>query len=149
MDNENKAEDYFRSLKAGLNDFSQRVTQAVDDMFRGDMEGSEFRVPTDIYETESQMIVEFELPGMTKADVKIQVVEDILQIKGNKKREGSEARTYRLRERKFGEFIRSVPLPEYVELSNIKANFEKGLLQVKFPLKREIREEQGTSIDIE
>lgn len=143
-----KPEDYFRSFQKGLSDFGQKVNDMVDGLWDNDFFQGDLRVPTDIFENDDFFIVEVEIPGATKKDVSVQIVDDHLSIKGKKAPKDREDTFEHQQERRFGEFIQTIPLPAYIELDSIKAKYEEGLLRVKFK-KNPIAEEDKQNIDIE
>lgn len=145
MSNERQQDDYLRSIRDGLNTFGQRVNRMVDDLFSGEASLGEINVTADMYETDTHFVVELELPGLTKDFVSIQVIERTLSIKGVKTKMIQD-RTYRYEGRQYGEFLKTFDIPEYVELKNIKASFDLGVLKVRFPL---ILEEMEDATDIQ
>ena len=146
---ENKTpEDYFRSFQKGLSDIGQKMNQMVDGLWSSDFFQGDLRVPTDIFETDDLFVVEVEIPGASKKEVSVQIVDDHLSIKGKKvPKDRTEAFDHQS-ERRFGEFLQSIPLPSYVQMDSIKAKYEDGLLRVQFK-KNPITEEDQQSIDIE
>ncbi len=133
MSNERHQDDYLKDIREGLNVFGQKVNRMMGDLFSSEANLSELKVLSDIYETDTQYVVELELPGLTKEFVSIQVIERTLSIKGVKTK-SIQDRTYRYEGRQYGEFLKSFEIPEYVELKNIKASFDSGVLRVRFPL---------------
>lgn len=92
----------------------------------------------DAYETENDLIIEAELPGLKKEDVKITIEDGVLTIKGERKfNREDKKKDYRIVERIEGRFERSFTLPEYVDLEKIKAKFEDGVLKIEIPKKEE------------
>ena len=100
----------------------------------------------DIYETEDAITLVAELPGMSQEDVEIQVRENTLTLKGERRMEKhgkpgkpekpekpEKEETYHRLERAYGVFSRSFTLPGSVENNNITATFNKGLLEIKMP----------------
>ncbi|KAK7677181.1 hypothetical protein QCA50_019890 [Cerrena zonata] len=76
----------------------------------------------------------FELPGLKKEDVNIEVVNGVLTVSGESKQESSrEESGYSVRERSFGKFSRSLQLPKGVKDTDVKASLEHGILTVIFP----------------
>jgi HSP20 family protein len=151
MNNENKAEDIFRNLKEGLGEFGQKVNKMVDDLFTGDIgaEAGEVRIRVDIYETKDQLVFELELPGVSKEAVNVHIHDGMLSIKGEKKPTvDAEKVSYISRERRNGSFLRNFALPDHVELGQIKAKFEFGLLTIRLPIIREEEPEEDSSTDI-
>jgi HSP20 family protein len=80
--------------------------------------------------------LEFDLPGLSKKDVEIDIDNNILVIKGNKEleKEHKDSRYY-TRERFYGAFQRSFSLPTGIKESEIDASFKDGVLTVKIPKK--------------
>lgn len=91
-------------------------------------------VAVDVYETEEEVVVKSDLPGIKPEDVDISVQENTLTIKGEFESEKEEEReNVHLRERRYGAFQRSVSLPAMVEAENAEASFEKGVLKITLP----------------
>jgi HSP20 family protein len=89
-------------------------------------------VPTmDVAETDKEIEITAELPGLEEKDVQINVADSVLTIRGEKKAEKEEKdKNYRLVERNYGSFERSLELPKGVNLDAIKASIDKGVLKV-------------------
>lgn len=88
----------------------------------------------DVSETDKVVTVTAELPGLEEKDVSIELDEDYLVIKGEKKTEGDkEDEHLRRSERSYGSFQRVVALPAKVDGSKSKAKFKNGLLSVTLP----------------
>jgi HSP20 family protein len=95
-----------------------------------------------VEETENELILTAELPGMKPEDVDVQLENNILTIRGQRReerREEDEGRRYHLWERSFGSFERSFTLPRTVKGDDISAEFEDGLLHVRMPKAPEAR----------
>ncbi len=92
-------------------------------------------MPTmDVAETEKEIEITAELPGLEEKDVQINVADNVLTIKGEKKAEKEEKeKDYRLIERSYGSFERSLELPAGVNADAIKADIDKGVLKVVIP----------------
>ncbi len=102
----------------------------------------------ELSETEDDVILTAELPGMDKNDVNVEMDENALVISGEKKEEHEEnKRNWHLREQSFGSFRREIPLPAAVEAGKAKASFKKGVLKVTIPKKEEAKKQRKT-IDI-
>jgi HSP20 family protein len=86
--------------------------------------------------TETDTAIEFtaELPGLEEKDVEINFVDDILTIRGEKKSDKEQSdKNYRLVERNYGSFSRSVELPAGIDPASIQASLSKGVLTVTVP----------------
>jgi HSP20 family protein len=88
----------------------------------------------DIYETESEIVVKAEIPGVKKEDVKLSLQDNVLTLSGERKfEEETKKENYVRVERGYGSFTRSFTLPTYVDAKKISAEFKDGLLEVKLP----------------
>lgn len=89
----------------------------------------------EVFERDNNLVVSAELPGMNKDDVRVEVTDEGLAIRGERKREHEEKRQgYYRSERSYGRFYRMIPLPEGVDAEKAKAQFKDGVLQVEIPL---------------
>ena len=88
----------------------------------------------DVTETEKGYKVVAELPGMDENNIEVKITNGMLTIKGEKQEEKEEEKQdYYLRERSFGSFERTFPVPDGVELDKVDASFKKGVLTVTLP----------------
>ena len=88
----------------------------------------------DICETEDTIVLTAELPGMKKDDVSVEVKDNTLTIKGERKFEReSEEKNYTRVERSYGTFQRVFTLPHLIRQDNIKARYENGILEITLP----------------
>jgi HSP20 family protein len=88
----------------------------------------------DVRDTKEGLEISIELPGIAKDDVKISVDDDILTISGEKKsQKETKEEGYRLSERTYGSFSRSISLPSSVDADKIKASMENGVLTLVAP----------------
>jgi HSP20 family protein len=101
-----------------------------------------------VSETEKEIAVDAELPGLESKDVDVSLEGDILVITGEKKFEGEEKKdNYHRIESSYGKFTRSIQLPAKVTGSDIKARFEKGVLHVTLPKAEPSKPAQKIKID--
>ncbi|SOE87237.1 HSP20 family protein [Burkholderia sp. YR290] len=100
----------------------------------GDFSASEFQPRIDVTDEGAALRIVAELPGMTRDDVELEVVEDMLIISGDKRFESTseEQGCYRV-ERSFGHFQRAVPLPAGIDLDRAEARFDNGVLTLRVP----------------
>jgi len=88
----------------------------------------------DVSETENEIILKAELPGLENKDIDISLERDILVVTGEKKCETEKSgEQYHLVERTYGSFRRSYHLPVEVEADKIDATFKDGILKVVLP----------------
>jgi HSP20 family protein len=88
----------------------------------------------DIYENNDAYVLKAELPGFTKDDVQIELHNDRLIIRGERKQE-TEAKEeqYHRRERAYGRFERAFVLPTMIDADKVTANFKNGILELRLP----------------
>lgn len=89
---------------------------------------------TDVVETDKEIEITAELPGLEEKDVQINLSDNVLTIRGEKKAEKEEKdKNYRLIERSYGAFARTLELPAGVDAGAIKATIANGVLKVTVP----------------
>lgn len=126
-------------------DLMRRMNEEMNRVFGGlTHERAVWAPSVEVREQDNNLIVSADLPGLNKDDVKIEVTEDALILRGERKREQEEKRQgfYRS-EVSYGEFYRAIPLPEGAQPDQAKAQFSNGVLQVTIPItesKRKPRE---------
>lgn len=95
---------------------------------------------TDVSETEDAYVLEAELPGMRKEDIKVEMKESLLLISGEKRAEEREkTKGYHRIERSYGVFNRAFRLPTSVDESHITARYENGVLRLTVPKREEAK----------
>ena len=106
------------------------------------MSGS-FVPPVDIYEDEHNLVLKLEIPGVSEADLDIQVENNTLTVKGERKfeKEEKEENFHRV-ERRYGSFLRTFRLPNTVDTESVEANYEKGVLRINLAKKAEAKPKQ-------
>ena len=88
----------------------------------------------DVSETETEVLVTAELPGMKQQDVKVDIHNNVLTISGEKKREEEiKGQGFHAKERQYGSFHRSFRLPAEVEAGKAHAKYRDGVLKVALP----------------
>ena len=96
----------------------------------------EFMPKVDLKETDKEMHVSADLPGMTEHDIDLSLQDNVLTIKGEKKVEDSKKdHNYHYAERSYGSFQRAITLPVTAEPDKIEATFKNGVLEVVIPKK--------------
>jgi HSP20 family protein len=97
----------------------------------------------EMYEKDNNYIVRMELPGIKPEDVDISVSGETLTVKGQRTPpEDIKDEAYQLCETCYGEFSRSIILPESVDADKIEANFENGILNLRIPKAEEAKPKQ-------
>jgi len=117
----------------------REVERLFDDFTRGlpsmaATGGQELMPAMDVTETDTDIELTAELPGLEEKDVQINLADNVLTIRGEKKSERDEkTKDYRLVERSYGSFYRTLELPSGVDPEKIKASIAKGVLKVVVP----------------
>lgn len=90
--------------------------------------------PVDLYEGKDELVAKVELPGIARDDIQINITDNRLTIKGEKKKETEvKEEDYHRSERYFGSFIRSIELPGDVQAEKTRASFSNGVLEIHLP----------------
>jgi len=109
----------------------------------------EFNPVIDIKECDDQYSIVAELPGVDQEDVTLSVKNNTLYITGIKREDHiKEEEGYYHRESKSGSFTRAIPLPTQIEVNDVKAQYEKGRLEISLP-KAEVVKSQSIEIPIQ
>lgn len=105
----------------------------------------------DVVDTDKEIMVSAELPGMDEKDIEVSLMGESLTITGEKKEEKEEkGKDYYRSERSYGSFSRTIPLPADIDAEKVAASFKKGVLTIKLPkTKRAIEEQRKISIKAE
>jgi len=133
---------------------SIRRNDFVDDFFGsvfgdnfgfGDNFPSEARMNTDVQEFDDKYVMDLELPGFEKEDIKADLNNGYLTIKAehssDKNEEDKDGKFIR-RERYFGSYKRSFYVGDGVSQNDIKASFDKGILKLDIPKKEAVKQER-------
>ena len=133
----------------GLGGFRQEMAQTFDriwrDLDRGDPWSALSHLPEsfgapgdwpaiDMAEDDNAVTLRVDVPGMDASDIDVEVSGNVLTLRGQRTDEWSHDRkgVYH-RERRSGSFVRTVPLPEYVEADRIEARYDRGTLTLTAP----------------
>lgn len=97
-------------------------------------------MPLDVVENEDGFVVKASIPGINPDDLEITFTDHTLHLRGEVKAdENIEAARYRIRERRFGRFERSIYLPTEVNADQIEASYEAGVLTLNLPKAEEVK----------
>ncbi len=141
-------------MKRSIWDEMRRMQENMDSLFRNffsaepfdtelleDKSGKDlatnYRAPaSDIYETDTAVVAEIDIPGVDKKDIKVNVTDDSIEVKAEKKhetkQEDKKKGMFRL-ERSYSGFYRNFSLPADVDADKAEAEFKNGVLKVKVP----------------
>jgi HSP20 family protein len=122
-------------------------SEGFEDTFHKMLSGAEtefgYAPAVDVQETKEAYIVEADIPGIKKEDIKIEVLEDTITIQGSRNEENEEKRdNYHRIERSFGSFKRSFRIPGGFQHDEVKATFTDGVLRLNLPKQEELKAKQ-------
>ncbi len=105
--------------------------------------GGQWAPAVDIYDSQDNILVKAELPGLSRDEIEVSVQDNNLVIKGEKKKEQEiKEENYLKTERFFGSFFRTVPLPAEVDSGKVEARYQDGILSLTLPKKAEAKPKQ-------
>ncbi len=125
--------------------FPNRMGMLDEPMFRSAEEWplKAWVPPCDIFETDKELVMKFELPEVKKEDVEVNLEQNVLTLRGERKfEEKTDRENYHRVERHYGEFMRSFNVPLYVDATKINAEFRDGVLTITLPKNEEARPKQ-------
>jgi HSP20 family protein len=127
---------YRTSLSAPVFGLRREIDRLFEDTFsRGDGVNN-WSPAVDVSETDKEVKLELELPGINPEDVEITADNNVLTVRGEKhgeRKEGAEDSRYHLVERSYGSFTRSFQLPQGLDDSKIQAECNNGILSIRIP----------------
>jgi len=136
-----------RSLRREMNRFFDDFSRDFGLSVWGGESGA-FAPDIDVEEDDDAIRVDVELPGVDEKDVDVSLRDDQLVVRGEKREERTEkTRGERWTERRFGAFVRAIPLPCEVDRERVEASFRRGVLHVDLPKTAEARRE-GRRIEV-
>jgi HSP20 family protein len=102
-----------------------------------------FVPPVDVYEDEHKIVLKLEVPGLKQEDLDIQIENNTLTVKGERKfeKEEKEENFHRI-ERRYGSFFRSFTVPNTVNPEAVKANYDAGVLRIELEKRAEAKPKQ-------
>jgi HSP20 family protein len=103
--------------------------------------GSRIWMPVvDIYESNDDLVLNFELPGVREKDISLSITGDVLTVKGERQfNQQLNDNNYVHMERAYGRFERSIRLPMAVQAGRVRATYRDGMLEVNLPKAQEVR----------
>jgi HSP20 family protein len=134
--------DPFRNLST----LQDQVNRLFETSYRGRNDNSALTTwapAVDIYETENELVLKADLPDVNEQDLDIQIENNMLTIRGERKFDHEVKEDNYLRiERTYGAFSRSFSLPNTVNPEAIKAEYKNGVLRVELPKRAESKPRQ-------
>ena len=127
---------YRTSLSAPVFGLRREIDRLFEDTF-GRGEGvSNWSPAVDVRETDQELALELELPGIKPDEVELTAENGVLTVRGEKtseRKEGDENSRYHVVERSYGNFTRSFQLPQGIDESKIEADYNNGILTIHIP----------------
>ena len=97
----------------------------------------------DIFETEGEIVVKAEVPGMDRKDIALHLENNVLSLRGERKFEKeTKDENYHRIERSYGNFSRSFSIPAIVDEEKIRADYKDGVLKIILPKKEQAKPKQ-------
>lgn len=129
-----------RTLTNPFYAFRQEMDKLMENFFGGfdlrpfGRKPEVFTPRIDVIDTDKEIRVSAELPGLDEKDIDVSLTKESLTIKGEKKEEKEEkGKDYYRSERSYGSFTRTIPLTLQVDAEKVTASFKKGVLTVTLP----------------
>ena len=127
--------------------FQRDIDRMFEDLWHGfdlpvrfERERSVMAPRLDMHETDTEIVITAELPGMVEEDVEVVLGDNVLTIKGEKKAEHEKKeKGYAYSERSYGSFERRIPIETEIVSDKVDAAFKNGVLTVTLPKKPEAR----------
>ncbi|MBM3311775.1 MAG: Hsp20/alpha crystallin family protein [Candidatus Aminicenantes bacterium] len=123
----------------------ERMNRMFEDVFSRrtddkELTPSSWAPAVDIYETENELVLSAEIPGLNEKDVEIKVEDNTLTLKGERRfeKETKEENYHRI-ERSYGSFYRAFTLPNSIDPEKIQAEHENGVLRISMPKRQELK----------
>ena len=106
--------------------------------FDGGREGLACAPAAEMDETDSEILLKLEVPGLEAKDLKVEVTEDLVSIAGERKSETKTEEKGMMRsEFYYGQFERRIPLPTHVQNDKVEAEYKNGILTLTLPKSEE------------
>lgn len=117
-----------------FNAFQDDMSRMLENFWDTNSPGAGWNPDIDIVETDNEIIVKAEIPGVDPKEIDISIMNDTLTIKGEKKVEKEEqGKTYHRIERSYGSFTRTINLPSQVVKDKVEAKEHQGILEITLP----------------
>jgi HSP20 family protein len=128
-----------------MQDRMNRMFEDAGRGWRGDEPSSTttWSPAVDIYETDTDITVNAELPGVDRKDIGLNLEKNVLTLKGERRFEKeTKQENYHRVERAYGGFSRSFSIPAIVDEEKIRAEYKDGILKISLPKKEQVKPKQ-------
>ena len=132
----------YRSPWQELDQLGSRLGRIFADQTAVPENGASWLPAVNVEETGDELVLTAEVPGMSAEDIDIELENNVLTIRGEKKyarEENEEEKRHHLWERRYGSFQRSFTLPRTVRGETIAAEYQNGILTVRMPKSAEAK----------
>jgi HSP20 family protein len=143
--------DFFRMTPFSL---MRRMTEEMDRVLGefglsgGDGGKGVWSPAIEVSEHDGNYVVRAELPGVNPGDVKLEITNDAVILQGERKIEHEETKSgLHLTERLYGNFYRSIPLPEGANIDQARAKFDNGVLELTVPVQEQRSKRREVQIE--
>ncbi|MBI2485698.1 MAG: Hsp20/alpha crystallin family protein [Deltaproteobacteria bacterium] len=133
----------FGTLQDRINKMFDQTVRTLYPETEEELERGAWSPAVDIHENNDSFVVKADLPAVNKDDIQIDLKDNTLTLKGEKKFENKVSKDNYIRvERSYGTFVRSFTLPQNVDAEKIKATYKDGVLELTLPKKEEAKPKQ-------
>lgn len=113
----------------GFGGFMSPVSRGFDEML------GNFSPQTDVFRRGGEIVVQTDLPGMTKDDISIEIQDEQIVIRGERRSDSErDEEGFYQSERSYGSFYRAIPLLDGIDTDQANATFENGVLEITMPV---------------
>lgn len=124
--------------------FEDRMERMFSEFFRknwpSDLPSTTWAPAVDVVDSDEGIMVKAELPGIKKEDIQLEIMDNTLHLKGERKQEKEEkGNNYYINEINCGSFHRAFTLPAAVDMEKVKAEYKDGVLEIVLPKKEEAK----------
>jgi HSP20 family protein len=139
----------YNPLRSDLEDFPNlRVFQDTVSRLFSEPASRPWTPAVDIFETDNDLVLKADLPDIDSKAIEIQIENDTLTLKGERKFEQEkDGKGYHRLERSYGSFVRAFSLPETVDPENVKADYKAGVLTITLA-KKAVAKPRSIKIDV-
>lgn len=140
-----------------LNALQEQFNQLVEDAYGKqpatgfgryrDLDSTQWLPPVEAWETEKEIFLSLDLPGISAEELELQIEGDQLTIKGERK-PSDDQRNYRRKEKVYGRFYRAFNLTTPVEKDKVTATYKNGVIEIVLP-KTEAEKPKQIKISVE
>ena len=135
--------DVFEDFPTGMRLFQDTVSRLLSEP-----SARPWTPPVDIRETDNEVVLMADVPGIDEKNIDIRIEAGTLTIKGERKfEEEKKGEGYHIMERGYGTFARSFRLPESVDPEKVKADYKAGVLSVALP-KKELAKPRAVKVEV-